>query len=80
MMDAYTKGENVEPELRREDIPFAGQLPPDFKWMQVKAGSKLRNVIGPAGEALKETGAVVFSGHGPAVAKVVSCAEIVKRK
>ena len=78
-MEHYEKGQNVEPELTREDIPFPG-INPEFKWMQVKAGSKLRNIIGPATEAMKEVGSVVFSGHGPAVAKVVSCAEIVKRK
>jgi len=84
-MDSYQKGRNVEPVESRETLPFEG-LPHDFIWMRVKAGSKLRNVAGAAERALtaaaatEEAAAVVFSGHGQAVGKVVSCAEIIRRR
>jgi len=87
-MEHYVKGQNVEPLESRETVldVFRG-LPEDFIWMRVQAGSKLRNVAGAAERALAaaEDGgspspAAVFSGHGAAVGKVVSCLEIVKRK
>jgi hypothetical protein len=78
-MENYAKGKNVDREASRETIPIDG-LPATCKWMLLKPGTKLKNVVGVADRALKEEGAVLFSGSGAAVAKVVSCAEIVKRK
>jgi hypothetical protein len=48
--------------------------------MKVKPGSKLRNLIPTSIGAFNESGLVLFSGSGPAVTKVVSIAEIVKRR
>ncbi len=79
------KGRNVEPQDGDGRPPFSG-LPPNFTWMRVGAGTKMRNVVGYAIRVLEEVeegdaaAAVVFSGHGQALNKVVSCAEIVKRK
>ena len=79
-MENYTKGRNVEPVESREEVPLRG-LPPDFVWMQVRAGTKMRNVVDYAIRAAEEEdAAVVFSGHGQALNKVISSAEIVKRK
>lgn len=49
-------------------------------WMQMRGGSKLRNFINPCINSLSSSGFVIISGSGPAVSKVVSCTEIVKRK
>ncbi len=78
-MDNYRKGKNVKAEATRQNVPIQG-LPANCTWMKVRAGSKLRNLIGVADKALKEEGSVLFSGQGPALSKVITCAEIVKRK
>ena len=48
--------------------------------MKIKPGSKMRNLIPHSIGAVTELGLVLFSGYGPAVTKVVSIAEIVKRR
>ena len=77
-MDNYTKGENFEHEKTRDQIPILG-LPENCKWMKIKGGTKLRNVIGMTEKGLKEDGCVIISGSGAALNQVVSLAEIVKR-
>ncbi len=83
-MENYAKGRNVEPspEEDREAVPFRG-LPEDFVLVRVRPGTKIRNVLGFALRAAEERGdsaAVVFAGHGQALNKVVSCAEIARRR
>lgn len=81
-MEHYSKGKNVEydevldPELARV-LPVA---PQDLTWIRIKPGSKVHNMIGPAGTGINGKGIIVISGFGPAVTKVVSCAEVVKRR
>jgi len=78
-MEHYFKGENVEhEEVVDEDLRKV--LPSDHTWIKVKPGSKINNLIGPASAALKGSGIVLISGSGPALTKVVSCAEVVKRR
>jgi hypothetical protein len=48
--------------------------------MKIKPGSKMRNLIPHSIGAFTEFGLVLFSGYGPAVTKVASIAEIVKRR
>ncbi|XP_054739885.1 ribonuclease P protein subunit p25 [Anastrepha obliqua] len=81
----YRKGENIEQELTKEDLPFDDCLPKlpqkDFLWMHVRGGTKVHNVIDYAKNALDkgEYRTVVWSGSGGGVVKTVSCAEILKR-
>ncbi|XP_011209808.2 ribonuclease P protein subunit p25-like protein [Bactrocera dorsalis] len=81
----YRKGENIEQELTKDDLPFAdclSKLPQkDFLWMHVRGGTKVPNVINYAKNALDngEYRTVVWSGVGGGVVKTVSCAEILKR-
>jgi len=49
-------------------------------WMQMRGGSKLKNFITPCINSLNSSDIVIISGNGPAVTKVVSCAEVVKRR
>lgn len=49
-------------------------------WMQMRGGSKLKNFITPSINSLNSSDFVIISGSGPAVTKVVSCAEVVKRR
>jgi len=79
-MEHYFKGENVEhEEVLDEELKRV--LPENHAWIRVKPGSKINNLIGPASAALKDNnGIVLISGSGPALTKVVSCAEVVKRR
>lgn len=78
-MENYTKGKNVEEPLERERIPIP-DLPKDFLWMQVRGGSKIRNLLTHALEEFPKIKTVVWTGFGPSVGKAVSCAEIMKRE
>ncbi|XP_045519553.1 ribonuclease P protein subunit p25-like protein isoform X1 [Pieris brassicae] len=80
-MENYSKGKNVEEQMERDKIPITN-LPVDFLWMQVKGGSKMTNLLSHASGILedKTTTTVVWSGAGVAISKVISCAEILKRK
>lgn len=81
----YRKGENIEQELTKDDLPFDDCLPKlpqkDFLWMHVRGGTKVHNVTNYAKNALDkgEYRTVVWSGSGGGVVKTVSCAEILKR-
>lgn len=76
----YQKGENVEEEITKENLPFEN-LPKDFLWMHVKGGTKVSNVIDYAKKALdnSEYRTLVWSGFGGGIVKTISCAEILKR-
>ncbi|CAH2093777.1 unnamed protein product [Euphydryas editha] len=80
-MENYFKGKNVEEEIERSKIPFK-DIPENFLWMQVKGGSKMTNLISHATGILedKATTAIVWTGAGVAIAKAISCAEILKRQ
>ncbi|KAJ9585151.1 hypothetical protein L9F63_003042, partial [Diploptera punctata] len=74
----YSKGKNVEEPMSKDNIPIP-DLPSNFIWMQVGAGSKMRNLLGYAMKAFKNEKAIVWSGSGAAISKTISCAEIMKR-
>ncbi|CAH0720740.1 unnamed protein product, partial [Brenthis ino] len=80
-MENYFKGKNVEEELERCKIPI-NNIPNNFLWMQVKGGSKMTNLISHAAGIIEDKAAtaVVWSGAGVAIAKAISCAEILKRQ
>lgn len=78
-MDNYRKGKNVEEALERDKIGIAC-LPVDFLWMQVRGGSKIRNLLSHALAEYEKTGTVVWTGFGQSVGKAVTCAEIMKRE
>ena len=78
-MDNYTKGPNVIPEETRDSIPIGG-IPDNCKWMKIRPGSKVSNLVGVADKSLKDEGMVLFSGSGSALTKTIACAEIVKKK
>lgn len=48
--------------------------------MQVKSGTKIRNVLGYALKEFPSYNNIVWTGNGHGIAKVISCAEIFKRK
>ncbi|XP_073845197.1 ribonuclease P protein subunit Rpp25 [Musca autumnalis] len=79
----YRKGENIEKQLTKDDLPFEDFLPKgsDFLWMHVNGGTKVNNVVSYAKNALDkgEHKNIVWSGHGGGVVKTISCAEIIKR-
>ena len=78
-MEHYFKGKNVEhDEVLDEELSKV--LPADFTWIKVKPGTKINNLMGPATAGLKDKGIILISGSGPAITKVVSCAEVVKRR
>ncbi|XP_046678642.1 ribonuclease P protein subunit p25-like protein [Homalodisca vitripennis] len=77
-MDKYKKGKNVEEPLEKSQIPIPN-LPEDFLWMHVNPGTKMRNVLEHALKEIETQKTVLWSGSGPAVGKVISCAEIMKR-
>jgi len=80
-MESYTRSEVVSPPELRTNLPFSC-LPDNYIHMTVKAGSKLRNIIGYAIKNFQvpEANYIVFSGSGEAIIKTISCAEILKKK
>nr|CAG4641377.1 EOG090X0KMN [Eulimnadia texana] len=80
-MENYTKGKNVEEPLEFENLPFRN-ISRDTPWIKVKASSKMTNLIGFALKTFRqdENKVVLWSGVGPAVSKMISCLEIVKRR
>ncbi|KAF5272234.1 hypothetical protein FQA39_LY01316 [Lamprigera yunnana] len=79
IMEFYTKGINVEEPLKKSRIPIPG-LPEEFLWMQVRGGSKMKDLLNVALTEFENTKHMVWTGFGPSVAKAISCAEIVKRQ
>ncbi|MBN3284384.1 RP25L protein, partial [Polyodon spathula] len=77
-MENYRKTRTVELPC---PPPFTG-LPPETPEVKVKDGSKIRNLMGFAiGRMESDTARhILFSGTGKAVAKTISCVEIMKRR
>uniref|UniRef100_H2U5N2 Ribonuclease P/MRP 25 subunit-like n=1 Tax=Takifugu rubripes TaxID=31033 RepID=H2U5N2_TAKRU len=59
--------------------PFS-DLPPDTPQVQVKDGSKIRNLLRFALSRLLPCGHIVFTATGKGVSKAITCAEIMKRR
>lgn len=78
-MENYRKGKNVEEPLERERIPIPN-LPSNFLWMQVRGGSKIRNLLTHALNEYRDARSVVWTGFGQSVGKTITCAEIMKRE
>ncbi|KAK5645362.1 hypothetical protein RI129_006662 [Pyrocoelia pectoralis] len=78
-MDHYSKGKNVEEPLEKNRIPIPN-LPSEFVWMQVRGGSKMKDLLTYAFKEFEAANFVVWTGFGPSVGKAVSCAEIMKRE
>ncbi|KAI4461330.1 ribonuclease p subunit p25 [Holotrichia oblita] len=78
-MENYQKGKNVEEPIVKENIPIK-DLPEDFLWMQVRGGSKIRNLLSLAMEQFPEKQYIVWTGFGQSVGKAITCAEIMKRE
>ncbi|XP_024893170.1 ribonuclease P protein subunit p25-like protein [Temnothorax curvispinosus] len=55
-------------------------LPEKFLWMHVKSGTKIRNVLAYALKEFPSCNSIVWTGIGHGIMKVISCAEIFKRK
>ncbi|XP_003394231.2 ribonuclease P protein subunit p25-like protein [Bombus terrestris] len=70
---------NVEPEPTDSGIPIP-DLPEKFLLMQVRSGSKIRNVLDYALKEFSNYNNVVWNAVGKAVGKAISCAEIFKTK
>ncbi|ENN73295.1 hypothetical protein HUJ04_002160 [Dendroctonus ponderosae] len=77
-MENYRKGKNEEQPLERTAIPL--DLPEEFLWMQVRGGSKIRNLLEHALKSFEQSRTVVWTGAGPSVGKTITCAEIMKRE
>ena len=78
-MDHYYKGGNEEECLSRETVPILG-LPHSYGWEEVTGAPRVRAVVGSLCKTLRQEKALVLSGSGPHTAKVVTLAEIIKRK
>ncbi|XP_076266369.1 ribonuclease P protein subunit Rpp25 isoform X2 [Rhynchophorus ferrugineus] len=78
-MENYRKGRNDEELLDRIKIPIS-DLPEQFLWMQVRGGSKIRNLLDHALNNFPDSKVVVWTGCGASVGKTVTCAEIMKRE
>lgn len=78
-MNNYTKGRNEEEAWQKEKIPIS-DLPKNFVWMQVTGSSKIRNLLEAAWRKFDTVPYLVWSGSGPAITKVITCAEMTKRK
>ncbi|XP_060813047.1 ribonuclease P protein subunit p25-like protein [Bombus pascuorum] len=70
---------NVEPEPADSGIPIP-DLPEKFLLMQVRSGSKIRNVLDYALKEFSNYNNVIWNAAGKAVGKAISCAEIFKTK
>eukprot|EP00095_Tigriopus_kingsejongensis_P007347 maker-scaffold589_size129586-snap-gene-0.52 protein:Tk07347 transcript:maker-scaffold589_size129586-snap-gene-0.52-mRNA-1 annotation:"alba-like protein c9orf23-like protein" len=77
-MENYTKGPNVEFEDTLANVGLPG-LPTDITWMRLKAGSKLRNMIGYAKRDMAKKGCILISGYGAALTKAISLGEMLKQ-
>ena len=78
-MDHYYKGGNEEECLSRETVPILG-LPQSYGWEEVTGATRVRAVVGSLCKTLRQEKALVLSGSGPHTGKVVTLAEIIKRK
>jgi ribonuclease P/MRP protein subunit RPP25 len=78
-MENYHKGKNVEEPLERDKIPIPN-LATNFLWMQVRGGSKIRNLLTHALNEFPNAKSVVWTGFGQSVSKAVTCAELMKRE
>ncbi|KAJ8966631.1 hypothetical protein NQ314_003398 [Rhamnusium bicolor] len=78
-MENYCKGKNVEEPLERNRIPIPN-LPTNFLWMEVRGGSKIRNLLTHALNEFPKVKSVVWTGFGSSVGKAITCAEIMKRE
>ena len=78
-MDHYYKGGNEEECLSRDSVPILG-LPQSYGWEEVTGATRVRAVVGSLCKTLRQEKALVLSGSGPHTAKVVTLAEIIKRK
>jgi len=78
-MDHYYKGGNEEECLSRATVPILG-LPQSYGWEEVTGATRVRAVVGSLCKTLRQEKALVLSGSGPHTAKVVTLAEIIKRK
>jgi len=78
-MDHYYKGENEEESLSRDRVPIVG-LPESYGWLEVSGATRVKSVVGSLCKTLRQEKALVLSGAGPHTSKVVSLAEIIKRK
>ncbi|KAL1420113.1 hypothetical protein MTO96_024571 [Rhipicephalus appendiculatus] len=78
-MENYTKGESTEESVGPP--PFK-DLRDDFVHMKVQPNSKLRNLLEYAKKAFQDEAKrqMVFTGSGHALAKTITCVEIMKRK
>ncbi|XP_018562237.1 ribonuclease P protein subunit p25-like protein isoform X2 [Anoplophora glabripennis] len=78
-MENYRKGKNIEEPLERNKIAIPN-LPDNFLWMQVKGGSKIRNLLSYALKEFTTVNSLVWTGSGTSVGKAITCAEIMKRE
>ncbi|XP_066157276.1 ribonuclease P protein subunit p25-like protein [Euwallacea fornicatus] len=78
-MENYRKGKNVEEPMEKSKIPIPN-LPNEFLWMQVRGGSKIRNLLDHAFKNFEQSKVVVWSGSGPSIGKSITCVEIMKRE
>merc|ERR1712029_960168 len=78
-MDHYCKGKNQEELLSKDSVPISN-LPEEFSWVEVTGSTRIKNIIGNLGKMLRQDKFLVLSGSGQSTSKVVSIAEILKRR
>ena len=86
-MEKYEKAENldfvqdtIKIVLSELESAFPQEVNVQSKVMHVKGGSKLKNLIPVAGNQAQDKGFTIIVGSGSAVGKVVTLAEVLKRR
>ncbi|OQR77303.1 alba protein C9orf23-like [Tropilaelaps mercedesae] len=77
-MEKYDRGEIIDQDV---NMPFpASFVDKDVPQLRVQAGSKIRNLLDFAFPAVKDKQQLVIVGCGPAISKVITVTEMLKRK
>ncbi|XP_015594516.1 ribonuclease P protein subunit p25-like protein [Cephus cinctus] len=68
-----------EPSEDTSKVPIEN-LPKKLLWMHVNSGTKIRNVLGYALLEFPNRPCILWSGAGQGIGKVITCAELFKKK
>ncbi|CAL4075277.1 unnamed protein product, partial [Meganyctiphanes norvegica] len=76
LVEYYSKGENLE----LESLPVVPGCSDQTLQVKVTPGTKIRNVISETLRKFQNENQLLFVGSGAATGKVITCAEVVKKR